>query len=277
MWKQEYPGLGSMVHAFPKIRFDKNISFKRVLAEPQYMMWMSDGDLGMLLGLRAGMGEGESAINRSGIDTCINGCAFHKLGALRKLCNASIKSACHQYKTVKGVGYTKGASLILEGNPNYDTLFGGLVDEAINTDDEQIGLVAWNLFLRKARLLGMDSFAAHMTRYHHPQTGRQGVWGRWNMLQEQAGEPEDFSRSVAYGNASTSNGCEGLINKCLKLETKTSLAYGTLIARAQNACSNLGKNLTEVGFSVISDQQGECLAKKHNKLSGRQGTEKTGT
>ena len=271
--------LGDMQHAFPKVKMTHS-SFERDLEDKQYLMFMSDGDLGMLTYMRQGLGNGLCAINRSGIPTAISGCAFHKIKTISLMCNRYINEAKANALRYKRE-YTKSARDLLNGEAEYYRLFGGLLDQCMNTDDPKIGLLCWKMLLMKARLLRMEKFAAHIDRFHHPKTGRQGTWGRWNQVQEQAigrGGPDDYGldTAVAYGTTSTSNPLEARMNKLMKIACGTSMSYGALSTKAQFMCTNLSQDMSELGFSLVADQQGQCAKAAHRKPSGMPGTQPTG-
>jgi hypothetical protein len=81
--------LGDMRHAFPETVME-DVSFKRDLCDKQYCCFVSDGDLNMLTDMRSGMGGGQMARNRSGIDTPISGCSFHKIKSIRNMIDGYI-------------------------------------------------------------------------------------------------------------------------------------------------------------------------------------------
>ena len=292
-----------MVHAFPKIKME-DPSFARKLHEPQYMAWISDGDLSMCTNMREGMGDGRAADNRSNIPTPIWGCAFHKYKTLKGMCTRELKLAWAAKKNGERHFGTFACSVLLDGTNDYDRILNGLVDICMNTDHPGVGILAWEMVLRKLKLIGMLRFALRLNKFHHPVTGRQGTWGRWNMVLEQA-LPETMEdmednrnycsshatvprttvrprrqarnpTSVIYGTSSTSNPLEGRMNKLMKIATGTSMSYGPLSSKAQNMCTSLSRTMTEIVFSLVGDQQGECKQTHHRKESGRRGVQKTG-
>jgi hypothetical protein len=279
--KKQPPWLGDMIHAFPRYSFTRP-SWARTLTEPQYVTLMSDGDLGMLPGMRRGMGNGLMAINRSGIDTWVNLCGYHLPVNLKRVSEKFLANALHDRRN--GVlAFMVPAASVLDGPHSYFGLFGQLLDECMQTDCKAWGLLAWSLFRRKAELMGMTEYSEHAERYHHPMTGRQGTWARWNMLQEPALRAAFTAalvivgtENVSKGGASTANGIEGRMNKWLSTGTRTSLPYGPLTTKGAFIMSNLNKELTGIRFSVVPDQQGECARTFHRKQSGAPGVQKTG-
>jgi hypothetical protein len=130
-------------------------------------------------------------------------------------------------------------------------------------------------------MMGMQDFSVHLDRYHNPRTGRQGVWGRWNMVQEQAlhpdgSEPDPDIVHVTRGHASTSNGCEGRVNKRIKEGTGQALPLLALVTKAQRIMTNLDQDMTGIRYSLVADQQGECKKTKHPKQAGAKGAQTTG-
>ena len=81
-----------MRHAFPRCTI-VDVSFRRDLADRQYCVHISDGDLGMCCQLRSGMGGGCMAINRNGVLTPILGCSFHKLQSITRMMDVFICAA----------------------------------------------------------------------------------------------------------------------------------------------------------------------------------------
>ena len=273
-WEEE-SSIGSMIHAFPKVMFTKP-SWARVLEEPQYVMFMSDGDLNMLKDLRRGMGMGRMALNRNNIESNICACAYHRLGTIRKMCDRYI-GLSYAAKTFGKRGYNVSGSHLLDGVKKYHNIFGDLVDECMNTDSRGIGEQAWRMVLRKATLIGMVEFAAHLDKYHNPVHGLQGPWGRWNQVQEGALQNQpDTGPKVVYGTASTSNGLEGRMNKAIKEGTGMSMGYGALTTKAQNILTTMGRALNAIQFSLVPDHQGQCEEIKHTKQSGQHDVQKTG-
>jgi hypothetical protein len=279
-WSQIFDGLGNMVHAFPKIRMAKP-SWSRTLEEPQYVVYVSDGDIAMCTGLRKGMGCGQAAINRSGVPQPIVGCGFHKLQTVSRMCDRWLTQAIADRKRGDSQ-YHKSGSALLDGRRHFHQIYYQLFDECIQHDDRLVGIHSWELLLRKARLIGMDTFAVHLNRFHNPVTGRQGTWGRWNNVQEGhavEGQVGFDDVTVVYGSSSTSNGLEGRINKRLKIATGTTMSYGPLTTRAQICLTSLSRDLEEIRYSSVGDQQGECGLTFHPKQSGliMKDTQKTGT
>jgi hypothetical protein len=80
-----------------------------------------------------------------------------------------------------------------------------------------------------------------------------------------------------YGIPGTSNPIEARMNKYIATGTGMSLPYGALSSMAQRVLTSLSRNMTEVVFSVVGDQQGECKYTKHTKKSGRTTASKTGS
>ena len=285
-WAEPFVGkrgvyLGDMIHAFPKCKFE-TVSFARDLNEPQYVIFISDGDLNMCTGMREGMGEGRMALNRSGIDTLIFGCGFHKGKSIKEMTSRFI-TAARAGRRKRECAYLKPLSPLLDGNRDYQNLFGTLVDEVLQHDDRLVGLMLWKMLLRKARLMGMEEYAKHIDTYHHPVNGRQGTWGRWNHNQEGSLDaqqrhvgPVPYLGTIAYGSSSTSNAIEGRMNKLMKLATGTSLCYGALSTKSQRMLTTLGRDMTSIVFSLVGDQQGECLVTEHRKRSGAPSVQKTG-
>jgi hypothetical protein len=280
-WEQHVPNLGDMVHAFPKIVMTRT-SWARTLTEKQYVVFVSDGDLNMLTDMRKGMGGGRMAQNRSGIDTPISGCGFHKYKSIKGMCDKALNLARTALRN-GSTEYTKFGRVVLHGKKDFDQLFGALFDECIQHDDPKVGLMAWSLMIMKMEWMGMKTFALHLIKFHHPVTGRQGAWGRWNNVQEVALADVDeddivgTNTKVVYGSSSTSNPCEARVNKLMKLATGTSMSYGCLCTKAQRMCTSLSRDLTEVVHSVIGDQQGECKKTGHRKQSGALHAQKTGS
>jgi hypothetical protein len=269
------PGVfGLMHHAFPRTKMKSDTSWARNRLEKQYLLFISDGDLGMLNGVGRGMGGGLAFDNRSGMASWINGCGFHKPAAMER--NATVR------RYLQDIG-------------SFDHVFGSLVEECIHTDCPEIGRTIWRLVLLKCDLYGLPGLREHFERYHNPVTGRQGVWGRWNHVQEeglaelQCGEcahpavpttehpmGKHTVHDVTRGTAGTSNPLEGRMNKALGVGLNQSWAYGTLVTKAQHVLTNLGKDMANLGFSLVPDHQGECVRTSHTKKSGRKNSQKTG-
>lgn len=272
--------LGTMYHAFPQTQMTHDTSWARDPYGMQYLMLMSDGDLGMLGGLGRALGAGKAFLDPSLIKRSINACGFHKPRAMEKNINLKLNAlkACLKRDASK-------KRAVLRQDDTYQTLFGNLVDECLQTDCPTIGRAAWALVLQKCDVYELHGLRDHLERYHNPETGRQGVWGRWNHIQQKATMPVNENLvtalttvgDVTRGTASTANGIEGSMNKWLASYTKMSLAYGPLITTAQTCMTNLGYKLSVVGFSVVPDQQGLCTIIQHSKKSGRQGAPQTGT
>jgi hypothetical protein len=271
-------GLGTMYHAFPQTEMQHDTSWARNPFEIQYLMLMSDGDLGMLGGLGRALGAGKAFLDLALILRSINGCGFHKPRSMEINVNAKL----NQLKGYRSRQCRKD-HILLEKD-SYQSLFGNLVDECLQTDCPVVGRAAWALVLLKCDVYELHGLRDHLERYHNPCTGRQGVWGRWNHIQQMAhalGFAEDNDTpttvwDVTRGSASTANGIEGLMNKWLSMYTRVSLAYGPLTTHAQNCMTNLSYKLTEIEFSLVPDQQGECLYTAHSKKSGRPGVQETG-
>jgi hypothetical protein len=310
-WEEEFEGLGTMRHAFPKTVL-QDISFARDLLQKQYCHWVSDGDLAMLTNMREGMGGGRTAVNRSGIPTPIAGCAFHKLVRIHKMVDGYLSAARHerrvmgrnQRQTKSELSYLSRAfntvrlqrisergdawrpqphdgGLLLDGKKDSTGLFGALLDECMNHDDEGVGLGAWYMFLSKLKLMGMHTCATHVQHYHHPQSGQQGSWARWNQLQEQAVPPfytgEPNPPLVMHGACNTANPIEANMNKKLKIGTGMSLPLGALATAAQNIMTNMCRKMCpSFGFSLVPDQLGQCTETHHFKSSGAFGSDLTG-
>ena len=223
------------------------------------------------------------ATNRSGIDTLVNGCAFHKGKTLKDMTNRFV-AAARACRKSGAPGFAKATSALLDGHLNYHALFGNLIDQCMQHDDPDVGLLLWDLVLQKARMIGMVDCADHINKYHHPVHGRQGVWGRWNHYQEGSLEeklaytgPLPYRGEIVYGSSSTSNALEGRMNKLMKSATKNSLSYGALSTRAQRVLTTLSRTMTEVVFSLIGDQLGESVSNLSRKQSGWKQVQKTGT
>ena len=273
-------GLGEMHHAFPETRMTVDTSWARNPYEIQYLMLMSDGDLGMLGGLGRALGAGKAFFDLALILRSINGCGFHKPRSMEININAKLNQ-------LKGYRTNVRAKKdhILRDKDNFQTLFASLVDECLQTDCPVVGRATWNLVLLKCDVYELHGLREHFERYHNPCTGRQGVWGRWNHIQQLATACLNASSvespttiwDVTRGTASTANGIEGRMNKWISLYTRMSLAFGPLTTYAQNGMTNLSCNLSEVEFSVVPDQQGECKYTVHSKKSGRPGVQETGS
>jgi hypothetical protein len=148
----------------------------------------------------------------------------------------------------------------------------------MNTDNRGIGEAAWWVFKLKLQLMGMSECAIKLDLYHHPTVGKQGVWGRWNQLQEQALFDVSGKQSIVMrGTCNTSNPIEANMNKKLKNGCGMSLPYMALSTYAQNTMTNLCKNMApKFGFSVVGDQLGLDRSTHHFKVSGSFGAECTG-
>jgi hypothetical protein len=287
MWSETYKQLdGSVIHAFPRCHV-LDVSWARDLTDRQYVLLMSDGDLAMLTSMCRGMGGGNMTIcrgERYDRRNWINGCAFHKFKTIKGVVGKLIQAALSVQRAQQNVpNSTKGTSMLINKDSTYDNTFARLIDTCMQTDDAKVGKAAWQMVLRKARLyFDSNDAATKLERYHNPVSGRQGVWGRWNMLQEGAmcaGETVYDAiphHAVAYGASSTSNAIEGRFNKEIKNGTRMSMAYAPLITKAGKVMTNLGKDLTGVQFSIIEDQLGSCAKTRHDKMSGPIGTQQTG-
>ena len=292
--------LGDMIHAFPRTRMLKHMSWMRDPFDKQYLMLMSDGDLAMLGGLAKGLAEGQAFRAFATIKHFINGCGFHKPRSMELNLNARL----NRLKVVLRVG-SNGVRQLLEENDTFQRLFGALVEECIQTDCPVLGAAAWAIILRKCEVYGLTGLGEHFERYHNPRTGRQGVWGRWNHVQEEAQPhpPDNQSpgattcvpcessssvesppfrplhtiHQVTRGTAGTSNPLEGNMNKKLKIGAGMSLPYGVLTTMAQHVMTALSEDMAALEFSVVPDQQGECTRSFHPKQSGPWNTQKTGT
>ena len=87
--------------------------------------------------------------------------------------------------------------------------------------------------------------------------------------------PVPYIGTIAYGSSSTSNAIESRMNKLMKLATGTSHCYGALSTKSQRMLTTLGREMTSVVFSLVGDEQGECLVTEHRKRSGRPTVQKT--
>ena len=269
---------GTMRHAFPRCVI-VDVSFKRDLADRQYCVYISDGDLGMCCQLGSGMGDGCMSVNRNGEDTPILGCSFHKIQSVIKMMNFFIIAArlerVRERQSGRLTNSRRQADNYLDCEASAQTIFGSLLDECMNTDSAAIGNACWLMIVHKANMIGLFEMMYKLTHYHHPRTGQQGMWGRWNQLQEM--EEGINEPRLMYGVSNTSNGIEGRMNKALKRATGMSLPFGALCTAAQNCLTSLTRTMaTDVGFSVVPDQLGHCTETLHNKSSGSYGAEKTG-
>jgi hypothetical protein len=262
--------------------------------------------------LRRGMGNGNVALNRSGTDQPIYGCGFHKGKSIEPMINRYLKRAVTDRKRGNTPKSTVGGLTLLDGKATFYPLFNRLYDHCIQHDDPYVGLALWNVLIMKLELMRMEDCAAHLQRYHHPVSGRQGIWGRWNNTQEgylvdddlyddqndSDGQSDDTliyteldvnsdhpapvrrfctpTMWIVRGGPSTSNGIEARINKLMKMATGTSLRYGPLTTKAQNMLTSLSKDLTGIQFSLVADQQGECVKSQHRKRSGAKTVQQTG-
>jgi hypothetical protein len=178
-WKQQVDGLGEMHHAFPQTRMTTDDSWARDPFDVQYLMFMSDGDLGMLGGMGKALGYGRAFLTVLEITRMINACGFHKPRSIET--NISKKLAALKGRPAGGASNIR---TFLEEHDTYQGLFGNLVDECMQTDCPVIGRAVWALVLLKCAVYRLDNLANHFERYHNPTTGRQGVWGRWNHVQD---------------------------------------------------------------------------------------------
>ena len=134
--------------------------------------------------------------------------------------------------------------------------------------------------LVKCRLLGLETCAVKLEFYHNPEHGRQGVWGRWNQLQEQAlpvkAGMKEVPPQVMRGTCNSANPIEAQVNKKLKEGTGASCPYGALTTKAQNILTDQCRDMAaETGFSVVADQLGQDTQSHHYKSSGKFGSEVT--
>lgn len=171
---------------------------------------------------------------------------------------------------------------LLDGGKNSRCLFGVYMNECMNTDIAAVGRAAWTVVKLKLEMIGMEVFADKLEYYHHPETGKQGVWGRWNHLQEQGVMNAscafgDNTPCVMYGTRNDSNALESNVNKKLKVGTGMSLPYGALCNYSNNIMTSMCRNMAPMfGFSVVPDQLGEDRQTHHFKRSGSHGAETTG-
>ena len=152
----------------------------------------------------------------------------------------------------------------------------------MNHDDAGVGRAAWYVFMMKAKLVGLESCTDKLQKFHDPEFGLQGVWGRWMHRQEQevledVENEGDQTWEVMYGTCNTSNPIEARINKSIKIGTGTSLPYGALSTKAQNVMTTITRDMAPVfGFSLVGDHIGQNKGTHHFKKSGSFGAEKTG-
>ncbi len=177
-------------------------------------------------------------------------------------------------------GDRSGIGWYLNGERNYESIFGVMFDVCAQTDCPKFGQLAFDLIVERANLLEMCTFSTKIKRFNGPVGGRQGPWGRWNETLEDkipsSGE-DTFSKTVQRGAASSSNALEGGINKKMKIATGCSLPFSTLLLKAQAMCSNLTNKLDYVGFSLRPDYMGDCKYVTHSKQTGRKSAQQTGS
>ena len=218
------------------------------------------------------------ATNRSGVDSGIVGCGFHKSKSHRLMTQKYLTSA-NQARVVPRQGDLNGIGYYLDGKREYESIFGCMFDVCAQTDCPRIGQLAFDFIIARAELLGMNTFAYKIKKYHGPIHGRQGPWGRWNEVLEDevpASGEDTYSVTVQRGAASSSNALEGGINKKMKIATGCSLPFSTLLLKALAMCSNLTNKLDFVGFSLFSNYMGDCQYVTHSKQSGRKSAQQTG-
>ena len=114
--------MGEMVHAFPRVQL-RHPSWTRTLEEPQYVLFKSDGDLNMISGLRRGMDGGYMATNRSGVDSGIVGCGFHKSKSHRLMTQKYLTLA-NEARVVARQGDLNAIGYYLDGKRESDHIFG---------------------------------------------------------------------------------------------------------------------------------------------------------
>jgi hypothetical protein len=302
-WSEKVGELGTMHHAFPETKM-VDTSWKRDKKDKQYVQFVSDGDLNMLPDLISGMGGGHVRDNREGGETAIIMCSFHKVVRLHDFIDAYLAAARYEVNlqqrhyevngmspqkglntqrvrrlTAKGKcvqpGHHGGTNLLLS-KQNATSLFGALLNECMNVDDPGVAKAAWYLFTLKCKLMGLHKLVGKINYYHHPVTGKQGMWGRSNQAQEQA--IYNVCRTIIlHGIRLDSNCIEANMNKKLKLGTGKSLPYGALVTAAQLTMTNLDRNsAARLGFSVVGDQLGQCDESVKNKACCAYGADTTG-
>jgi hypothetical protein len=302
-WKEIVGDLGTMHHAFPHTVM-VDTSWKRDKRDKQYVQFVSDGDLNMLPDLSSGMGGGHMRDNREGGLTAIIMCSFHKVVRLYSFVDAYLAAARHEltlqrrHYQVHGMSPQKGLNTqrvrrltakgnclrlgqrsgdtLLDSNKDSASLFGALLNECMNVDDPGVAVAAWYMFTLKCKLMGLDRLVEKINYYHHPITGRQGVWGRSNQVQEQA--ICDVCKIIVLDGIRLDSNCiEANMNKKLKLGTGKSLPYGALVTAAQLTMTNLDRNQAPtLGFSVVGDQLGQCSESVIAKPCNAFGADTTG-
>ena len=277
-WCEEFTGLGTARHAFPKTTF-RTASFARDPNGRQHLTCISDGDHSMWKHLREGLGNGNTAAWH------IDACSSHLWRNLESMVNRDIKHAqAIRKKNVAAWDRKHPAGKLLhedEYNPTFQSIFGDWVDVSMQHDVAGIANLAWTLALDEAILMGLKDGAERWNKHHKPSGGRQGVWGRATHTYESGlacTNPRHPLATVVAGglvllqnkgDASSSGSLESRFNKAVKKGCGASLPMGPLCTALDRVCKDLSRDSANLGFSLLPDFFGKCTSISSHKFVGR--------
>ena len=280
LWTEEFDTLGTAHHAFPRIKFTIP-SFSRTLDDRHYLFATTDGDLQMWRHLCEGLGDGDVMRQRGGDEKDIDGCSYHKLASLKKMVNLSMRIL----KTLRSADPDKwdrqhSAGHLLETQCDmFHRFFGDYIDDVMQHDAYEVGLVMWELVLELATLIGGDS--AKWNKYYHPETGENGTWGRMMRTYEAATGVQVTDHPLARivsgtvripmkGTVPSANGLEGNINNKTASDLECSTAFKHLMTKLRGTWNNMSRDcIGQAGFSVLPDYFGKNKGTTHTRKAGR--------
>ena len=185
-FRLEVEGVGTLHMAAPLTRRNENEhrAFETLPGEGHRIMWLSGGDLSMLKGLGHGLcGEHTVCKPMSKDKPHIDGCRFQKLQNMRSAFKDELKkSSAMRDADTKTWDRKHKLGYELWRDWSLDDLFGTYLEIVGMHDAEGVALMAWEMVLKKLRLMGMGSCAKLFNARYHPVTGQMGVWDRFNMV-----------------------------------------------------------------------------------------------
>ena len=264
--------------------------FEKQPNEPHRIMWLSDGDLTMLTGLGEGL-CGADVVGKEVSTTVphVDGCRFHKMKNMRAAFNRAKKEVTisrnkdpRKWDKDYKLGYLLGHNLSL------DQLFGTLLDIVGMHDAEGVALTAWDLTIKKCKLMGMIHFAKQFNENYNPVNGKTGVWGRFNMVRIGGGNDHRTSSDaptgivkktfatvvakalcVVKGTPSSTNSLEARVNKTIKRHLAKPLGFAPLVNQLPRVLTTAQRSLSELGYSFVTDQTGRWTTSQKPRESGR--------
>lgn len=245
------------------------------------------------------MGNGTATANRGGVPSGPLGCGYHTDKSVMQMVGEVVRHAKARrlehgpklWDRKHPGGSLLGTGKVIKGGP-YEN-YGSLFDEVLQHDVTAVQLQCFDLMLVKGSFMGVavaPKGTAHLTKWHHPETGRCGPYGRCRHIYEVCGTEVLAAHPLHTivngqvcgqnkGTVSSTGALEARVNERLAQALGVSQKIGDVLSDIANCMRAVTcECMHEHGFSTLPDWLGlqETTRTYKNKEVGRAGKKKTG-